>query len=293
MVAYVVFAKWLQHPAGSLAAALIGIVLGAIYYQATVTVIGFHRAEKARAQIDDTEARESAYDAVRAVILAVPLGDPHAILPNLETALFILAEAKGVLERADHGSDNIEGKATTLISIVAGASSALGIFGLTKEGRAVVAAPLILLAFFFTAIALGCLLYIVRSKRFDSPGVEPFISPAIVSEDNRVGIALLLARDYHLATDSLLRAIRYEPLALFIAYVAIAAAAGLVLLNAATGMPWWGGTTTSQPSAPPSVAATSPGPARSPRTGTPARHLNPGKPSPRPSALPTGNRSRP
>jgi hypothetical protein len=248
-----------RSPAGILADTLMAVALSAVFFQGFLTVRAF-RATSANDETADLErARVQAYDAVRAVMDGIPTGYPHADAPNLGTAQFVLAEARTGFERTDQGSDNIESKATTLISIVAGATSALGVFGISKEGRAIVATPLILLAFLFAALALGALLYVVRSKKFLVPSVAPFISLGIVAEDNRVAIALLLTRAYHESAESLRRAIRYEPLALFIAYVAVATAAGLVLLNAASAIPWWNGgpAVVASPSPSPSVSGKS------------------------------------
>jgi hypothetical protein len=192
-VVIIVAALTLKNPAGVVAAMLMGIAVGGVCLQGLATLADLRAAVQAHAEKDHNRAREEAYEATRSVIKAVPLGGVHGNSPSLETAQFVLEEAKAGFERADAGSDNVEAKATTFISIVAGASSALGVFGISREGRAVVATPLILLAFLFTAVALSCLLYIVRSKRFSTPDIEPFISPGIASEDNRLVFAVLLA----------------------------------------------------------------------------------------------------
>jgi len=230
----------LHNTLPALTALVSGFSIGVIVYQVFASKAKrLERSLPAKPVTDEERIRayqelEEAYNEVRALIDRVPKGPPHLDGPHFETAAFLLEEAKAGFERVDSGSSNIESKATSLISIVAGASSALGIFGFSKDGKAVVATPTILAAFTFAVIALICLLYVLRSKHYKDPAIDKYVSAGMVAEDNRVGIALSLAKAYRESRDVLAQTIRYEPLALFIGYVSIATAAGLVLINAAT-----------------------------------------------------------
>ncbi len=223
----------LRNTIPALTAVVSGFSVGVIVYQ--VFTLRSKRPDRPMPpETVSNRDREKAYVEVRGLIDRVPKGSPHLDAPHFETAAFLLEEAKAGFERVDSGSNNIESKATSLISIVAGASSALGIFGFTKDGKAVVATPTILAAFAFAVIALIALLYVLRSKSYKNPGIDAYVSAGMVAEDNRVGVALSLAKAYRESRDVLGETIRYEPLVLFIGYVAIATAAGLVLINAAT-----------------------------------------------------------
>jgi hypothetical protein len=147
--------------------------------------------------------------------------------------MFLLAEAKASCDRVSAGSDNLESKATTLLGLVAGASGVLGVFGTSRDGKSIIATPILLGAVALAVIALVCLLYVLRAKRVPTPGVDVLISSGMVAEDNRLGLALAITRMYASMRGLLAREVRSEPRALFCAYVATAAAAVLVLLNVA------------------------------------------------------------
>jgi hypothetical protein len=132
---FVVAGLALRTPAGVVAAALIGLAVGGVSFQGYLTLVVIRSTEEADANADHDRAREGAYEAARSAIGLVPVGYPHADTPSLETALFVLEEAKAGFERSDRGSDNIEAKATTLITIVAGASSALGVLGSQEKAE--------------------------------------------------------------------------------------------------------------------------------------------------------------
>ncbi len=157
---------------------------------------------------------------------------------NIETALLLLTESKASYERVSTGSASVEAKATTLLSLVAGASSALGIFSYAQAAgtRATSLAGLAASAALF--IALGALLYVLRSKFYRHPITDEYLFPKILDADNRAGIALWLAQTYRDTAVDLRQTVRFEPLALFIAYVAIAAAAMLVLVGATAKVPF-------------------------------------------------------
>lgn|GEM_PF-2593352 len=178
--------------------------------------------------------------------------------PNVNTALFILDESKASFERVYNGSDSVESKANALLSIVAGASSALGIFGLSKSGTAIIASPILDAALICVILALACLLYVLRSKGYEHPTTEAYISPAMIEKDHRAGLALYIAETYHDSARELEHVTAMEPLAMFIAYISTAVAAALVLLNVATALPGGtpGSTTSPCPCATPTISPT-------------------------------------
>jgi hypothetical protein len=181
-------------------------------------------------RVEPTDAdREAAYTAVRSAVAAIEVVRPGAV----DTALFLLAEAKASCERVSEHSDNLESKATTLLGLVAGASGMLGVFGTSRDGKSIIATPIVLGAAALTVAAIVCLLYVLRAKRVPIPGLDIFISSAMVADDNRLGLALTITRLYAWMRNELAREIRSEPRALFYAYTATAAAAVLVLLNVA------------------------------------------------------------
>jgi hypothetical protein len=173
--------------------------------------------------------REAAYRAVRSAVSAIDALRPGAV----DTAMFLLAEAKASCERVSASSDNLESKATTLLGLVAGASGVLGVFGTSRDGKSIVATPLVLGAVALTVAAIVCLLYVLRAKRVRTPGLDVFISSGMVAADNRLGLALTMTRKYASLRNELAREIRSEPRALFYAYTATTAAAVLILLNVA------------------------------------------------------------
>jgi hypothetical protein len=152
----------------------------------------------------------------------------------LESATFLLDEAKGDFERVLSSSDSHEEKARAVIAIVAGATSALGIFGVSKDGRAVVASPIVVDSLIFVLVAFVCLLYVLRVKRYKRPNLATYFAGAMAREELRVALRLSLTPAYAKMTAELAHRIRQEPRALFVAYIAVVAAAVLVLLNAAS-----------------------------------------------------------
>jgi hypothetical protein len=182
--------------------------------------------------------RERSYRVIRGAMAAIEVVRPGAV----ETATFLLSEAESSFVHTVAESANLESKATTLLGIVAGATSVLGVFG-TRDGKAIFATPAVAVAMIFVVIALVCLLYILRAKRFDSPDLGSFISAAMIREDNRPGLALVLAETYRTMRHRLRLDSRDDGRALFLAYAATAAASLALLLNAVTVPP---GTTSFQ-----------------------------------------------
>jgi hypothetical protein len=171
--------------------------------------------------------RERSYHAIRRTVAAIDVVRPGAI----ETANFLLDEAKSSFARTVSQSANLESKATTLLGIVAGATGVLGVFG-TRDGRAAIETPLVGIATVCILISLVCLFYVLRAKRFESPDISSYVSAAIVREDNRLGLALALAESYRYVRARWARDVRIEGSVLFSAYLATALASIFILANA-------------------------------------------------------------
>lgn len=176
------------------------------------------------------EEGKAAYTELRGIITRLD----QTKTPSVETATFLLDTEKESFERTYSGSDNLESKATTLLGIVAGATSAFGVFGIAKAGSTLITTPIILTAFGFVIISIVALLYMLRAKTFDIPDMRPYLTAATVGEDNRVALSLVVAQRYREMREQLRRKIEAEPNALFIAYASIAIAAALVVLNTFT-----------------------------------------------------------
>ncbi len=86
-------------------------------------------------------------------------------------------------------------------------------------------------------VALICMLYMLRAKRFDGVDIGPFISGAMVRDDHRIGLTLLVAETVYDMQVQLRREIEYDSRVLFLAYVATGAAAIALLANAVTVYP--------------------------------------------------------
>ncbi|MDP9025900.1 MAG: hypothetical protein M3N13_11070 [Candidatus Eremiobacteraeota bacterium] len=201
---------------------------GYIVYQ---VADGIRAVRRSRERPPITEAEgEAAYAQLRGIIARLDEGKT----PSVETASFLLDTEKDSFERTYSGSDNLESKATTLLGIVAGATSAFGVFGLARTGSAVVTTSIILTAFGFVIVSIVALLYMLRAKTFEIPDMAQYLTAATVGEDNRVALAIMVAQRYHQMREQLRREIEAEPNALFIAYASVARAAALVVLNTFT-----------------------------------------------------------
>jgi hypothetical protein len=134
------------------------LVLGSI--GGYLTYIALNEATKAR------RSRSRTSPDLRAVYQEVrDLTDAAGATSNVDTALLVLDEARSGYERAFSGLEGVETKASALLSIVAGASSAIGIFGFGKDGRAIVVTHLIGAALICIVTALVLLFYILRAKQ--------------------------------------------------------------------------------------------------------------------------------
>lgn len=154
----------------------------------------------------------------------------------LESALFLLEEARRDFERVSNSSDSHEEKARIVLGVVAGATGALGIFGVAREGRPIVATPTVLDALVFVAVAFVCLLYVLRVKHYKRPDLAAYFAGAMLDEKLRVALPLSLLEGYGRMTAEFAHSIRHEPRALFVAYVSIVAAAVLIILGAAASV---------------------------------------------------------
>jgi hypothetical protein len=171
---------------------------------------------------------EAAYNELRAVQDRVGSG----VTLNVETAIMLEEYAKASFETTSSGSDSIEAKATAMLGIVAGATSAFGVFGIAKDGKPITLTPLLFAAFAFIVLAIIALMYVLRAKDLTVTDVGPYASAKTVSADNRAAMALLVAQRYREAQGQLSRAVAGEPNALAIAYGSVAVAAALIFLNA-------------------------------------------------------------
>lgn len=119
-----------------------------------------------------------------------------------------------------------------MLGIAAGATSAVGIFGLGKDGAHITATPPLVAALAFLGLAIVAALYMLRAKPFDVVDLSTFTMPATLGEDNRAPLALLIAGRYRDARRRLSRELSSEPNVLAVAYGSIALAAVLAALNA-------------------------------------------------------------
>jgi len=174
------------------------------------------------------EERRRSYAALRATVAEVGTLRPGAV----ETASFLLDEAKTSFERARSLSGTLENKATMLLGVVAGASGALGVLGFARDSKETIFTPLLVAALGCAVGAILCLLYVLRMKSLEDPDIGPFISVAMLAKDNRPGLALALANAYNDMAQQQLHDVRHEPRAWLAACLATAAAAVLIVINA-------------------------------------------------------------
>lgn len=160
--------------------------------------------------------------------------DPQHGDGDADTALLLLDEARRRYERTQSSGDALEGKAASLLSIVSGASGAVGIFGLTKPETPLVTSPLTLDAVGAALAALSCALYLLRPKAFRAPDPSFFISGPVTDRDRRVGLSLELAEGYSKFEREYLYSLRSDRWVLLLGYLFIATAAAFVLVAAMT-----------------------------------------------------------
>jgi hypothetical protein len=177
----------------------------------------------------DATQRENAYRAIRRATAAIEVVRPGA----LETAAFLVDEAKASYKHSATVSANLESKATALLGVIAAASGVLGVFG-SRDGKSIVATPFVAVAMICVLIALTCSLYILRAKRFEYLDLGSFISAGTLREDNRLGLSLVLAETFRTIQIRWRSELRYDSRALFLAYAATGAATIALLVNAMT-----------------------------------------------------------
>jgi hypothetical protein len=175
------------------------------------------------------EQRREAYAAVRSVVGRGSAFPPGAV----ETAQFLLDEAKEAYSRTSARVDSMESKATTLLGIVAGGSGALGAFAISHDVRAMIATPLLIGALCSVTFALSCALFMLRPRTIEEADDRAYVSAEVVAEDQRIPLALLFANAYGEMNDQLQGSAQQQYRALLLAYAATALAALLVVSNAA------------------------------------------------------------
>ncbi len=224
---FVVVAVFDVTPAG----ALYPVIVAGVGAFMTYLALNELRKHRRRQQGVATPDYAATYEAVRSTTLAA--GDAGSV----DTAVLVLEEARTAYERAFSGSESVEAKASALLSIVAGGSSVIGVFGFGKEGHAVTVTHIVIAAVACIIAALALLFYILRAKHLPQPSVAEYVIPAMAREDNRIGIALRLAVTYNDAAYRIAAATAREPAALLAAATLTASAAVLVLVNAAFPCP--------------------------------------------------------
>ncbi len=97
----------------------------------------------------------------------------------VEAAEFLLDEAKGDFDRVSGSSDSHEEKARAVLGIVAGATGALGVFGVSKDGQTIIPTPIIIDALIFVLVGFVCLLYVLRVKHYKRPDLGTYFAGAM------------------------------------------------------------------------------------------------------------------
>jgi hypothetical protein len=159
-------------------------------------------------------------------------------VPNADTAIFLLDEAKRHYTALVDAGKAIETKATTLLGLAAGGSSAVLVFGFPKDGKAAVSTPPIFAGLIMALSAFIALLFVLRMKSRREPNVAAFLSaPIALDENNRARIALSLAEDFEAACYDIMWGRRRDRLAMYVAYVCLSAAVVLISANAVLSAP--------------------------------------------------------
>jgi hypothetical protein len=216
----------------------VAIVAGLVVAPRIYWAIAKTRLSRPSRLMDDRTAdRESVY---RGMIASVA-----GVVPNAPTAKLLLSESKDRYKHADEHRQNIESKATALLSVVAGATSALGIFGMTRDGKTIVATVMSAHAVAAAIVALVCLLFVLRAKRVIYPNIAAWVSKSTISYPNEAALALVLAESYNDSANINKEHTRRDSIALFLASVSIALAAVLVIIQAT--VPRQGGFTSRPP----------------------------------------------
>jgi hypothetical protein len=150
---------------------------------------------------------------------------------DVETAALLLEEAKASFDRVYDETSKIESKAAALLTLVAGASSAIGVFGLTRDGHPVTASLSVRFAAGFAVAALFFVIAVHRSKDYDVLAVDEFLDGEFLAADFRAAISLMFARSYVDFREKLSRACRWDSTCLYLAMFSLVGAVGFVMLG--------------------------------------------------------------
>ena len=174
------------------------------------------------AQIEDERRR--AYETLSAAFPDPP-DDPA-------TAMFLLEEAKRHYDAIVAGGKAVENKATSVLTVAAGGTSALALFAAPRDGSLFAPSPLTGAALLLTLLAFFALLYVLRVKSRREPSIQEFLSAPIADDPrNRTAVAMSLAEDFEALSYDLVWDRRRDPLAMLIAYTALSAALFLIVVN--------------------------------------------------------------
>jgi len=151
---------------------------------------------------------------------------------DVEGALFILEQSKASYDAVVTTNNAIETKASSLLTMIAGAAGLLSLFGGFKEGAAQPAvSPFLWLAILAAVFSVLCCLYLLRTKNRPFPSAAVYVNTRTVWDNNsRFYISLELAEAYNSDIVFLRRDRRFEAPAYFAAQVFIGLAA-LALLT--------------------------------------------------------------
>jgi hypothetical protein len=210
--------------------ALVAIVLGVAACWFVTRIFAARKRQEDRTRYGDAtdEERSRSYAMIRSV------SQDSVLRPGtVETALFLLDEAKAAVDRARATSDGLASKATTLLSLAAGASGALGVVATSHSGKPVPATLAVVAAMACLLITICCSLYILRGKAYDRLDVGALLSAPMIAGDNRCGLALTMALAHWRMAQQLRYDIRNEPRTLFAACASLMGAAALILIHVA------------------------------------------------------------
>jgi hypothetical protein len=158
---------------------------------------------------------------------------------EIEGALFILEESKASYQALTAANATIEGKASSLLTTIAGAAGLLSLFGRFKDGSPQAGVSGFLwLAIAAAAVAIVCCLYITRSKIRPFPSVAAYVlSSTVWDSDSRFHIALQLAESYNRDIIFIRRDRRFEGPAYYAAQIFLALAAVALVAHFAVPVP--------------------------------------------------------
>jgi hypothetical protein len=165
-------------------------------------------------------------EAVEARLAAVDQSD------DTQAALFVLEQSKASYDAVVASNITLEAKASSLLTMIAGAAGLLSLFGRFKDGVAQASSLFLWVAIGAAVVALLSCLYILRTKVRPFPSVAAYVLPRIVWDDNSCfQIALELAESYNGDIIFLRRDRRYEGAAYYTAQIFVALAALALLAH--------------------------------------------------------------